>query len=71
MLLYYLDTILPVHPIEVIPEVASGSRLPGATREGVLALADAPWKSKLVGLGEVFMLDYRQPSSVDFWIGTM
>ena len=59
MVLYYLDTILPVHPIEVITEAASGARRPGATREGALELSDVPRKSNLVELGDIFMLDYQ------------
>ena len=66
-----MDTILPVHPIEVIPEDASGERLPGATGEVELALAYAPGEADLVELGEVFMLYYQKPVPVDLWLGTM
>ena len=41
MLLYYLNTILLVNTIEVIPEAASGARIPRATGEWSLVLADA------------------------------
>ena len=36
ILLYYLDTILPVNTIKVIPEDASEVRRPSSTKEGEL-----------------------------------
>ena len=46
-----MDTILPLHHIEVILEAASGSRRPRATGERALALSDIPGESVLVDLG--------------------
>ena len=71
MILYYLDTILPVHPIEVIPEAAYGAREPRKTGEGALELADVLGEDDLVDLGDVFILDYRQTVTVDWCLVTM
>ena len=65
MILYYIDTILSVHPIEVIPEAASGAGRPRVTREGALELADVLGGSDLVYLGGLFFLAYQQPIPID------
>ena len=55
----------------MITKAASGAIRPGAKREGALALYDVAGEYDLVDLGEVFMLVYWKPVSVDFWIITM
>ena len=59
ILLEYLDNINPVHPVEVITEVASVEGQPGAPWEGALALSNAPGKANLIDSEEVFVLAYR------------
>ena len=71
MLLEYLDTILLVNPIEVIPEDDSGAGRPRSSWEGASSLANVPGKDKLIDLGEMFVLDYRQYVSVDIWLVNM
>ena len=51
MFLYYLYTILLVHPIEVVLEAYYGSREPGSTGEGSLTLSDIRGEADLVDLG--------------------
>ena len=62
---------MSVHPIEVIPEAASGARRPGATGERALSLDDVPGGADLLYTGEMFFLDYQQPVPVYCWLGNM
>ena len=71
MILEYLDTILSVHPIEVILESTSGEIPTWSPREGALSLANVPVKYNLIDLGEMIILAYRQTVPVDLWLGTM
>ena len=71
MFLEDIHVLLPVHPLEKVPEAASGARRTRADFEGALTLTDATGESEFVNLGEMLMLADRQPIALNQRLDTM
>ena len=71
VLLQYLDYVLPMHPVEIIPHYDSGVGQPWAPWKGALSFVIILGEAYLIDLKEVLVLNHWEPLPVDLCIGSM
>ena len=61
VLLQDLGAVLPVNPVEVVPQSASGAGRPWVAWNGTLTFVSVLGEADLIDVREMLMLSHREP----------